>query len=62
MTAFFRPPRPFTVETVLVQTAKGRHIWHEHPLWRARTRMLNIEDLFKGRHFDREIIIRDARL
>ena len=27
------------------------------PLLRERTRMLNIEDLFKGRHFDREIII-----
>ena len=26
-------------------------------LWRKRTRMLSMDELFKGRHFDREIII-----
>src|ERR1700730_3135868 len=26
-------------------------------LWRTRTQMLNIDDLFKGHHFDRGIII-----
>jgi len=40
----------------LVQPAKAGHIPRTH-LLRKRTRMLSMDDLFKGRQFDREIII-----
>ena len=41
----------------LVQTAEAGHFRRKLAVWRERTRMLSIADLFKGRHFDREIIM-----
>jgi hypothetical protein len=39
-----------------VQTAEAGHIRHKLA-FEERSGMLNIDDVFKGRHFDREIII-----
>jgi hypothetical protein len=45
------------VRTALVQTAEAEHIRRKLAVWREQTGTLSIADLFKGRHFDREIII-----
>jgi transposase-like protein len=41
----------------LVQTAEAGHIGRKLAGWRERPRMQSIANLFKGRHFDREIIV-----
>ena len=41
----------------LVQTAEPGHFHADQVGLRERTHMLSLDDLFKGRHFDREIII-----
>jgi hypothetical protein len=41
----------------LVQTAEAGHFHADQVGLRERTHMLSLDDLFKGRHFDREIMI-----
>ena len=41
----------------LVQTGEAGHICRKLAFGESETQMLSMDDLFKGRHFDREIII-----
>jgi hypothetical protein len=47
----------YVPELTLVQIAKSGHIRWEPKKRQKLTDMLSIDDLFKGRHFDREVII-----
>ena len=64
--AFRRRHLPLSAVTVvrsevncraLVQTGEAGHICRKLAFGESETQMLSMDDLFRGRHFDREIII-----
>jgi hypothetical protein len=49
------------LESVLGSSAKALHKWLQNSPAIKLTKVLSIDDLFKGCHLDREIIVRSVR-